>query len=331
MHGFKNPMGESAGIAMSPGAVIRRPGRRFASLLAAVVLTAGLFLAAEGVAALVGYDPQDLPQEPTLRSQVSALLQWSAEGPGDCVIVGPSTVQRGLDPRLVASAYARVAGAEIRCFNFGLPGLDNETAVLVARALDRRFAPPILVVGMMPVERARQSPRSEAYARDPWVLRHAEIGAEAPPVWERTRVYRLMSGARRTPIRADGFALAERNTRQIHVLDLMEDAQLERDFRAADFAVALSPSTLPASAIALLMPVEPEVVARIPGLDTAPDRFLASAARAGKRAVSAYHLPLSRTQWIDPIHLGTDGAEVLSTWLGSAIARIAMPDERLDR
>lgn len=63
----------------------------------------------------------------------------------DCLLLGSSVVDDGLDPALVADIYTDQTGQEIQCFNFGLFTLTNDVGGPVAEALVRRFHPRVLI------------------------------------------------------------------------------------------------------------------------------------------------------------------------------------------
>lgn len=69
-------------------------------------------------------------------------------GPPECVFLGSSVVFRGIDPEAFESAYLAQTGDSIRCFNFGVRGLDPVSEAILARVLLEDYQPKLLVVGL---------------------------------------------------------------------------------------------------------------------------------------------------------------------------------------
>ena len=53
-------------------------------------------------------------------------------GQPDCIIVGDSMANDGLNPDLMERAYTRQAGKPLHCFNFGMPALTLEASAPLA-------------------------------------------------------------------------------------------------------------------------------------------------------------------------------------------------------
>ncbi len=68
----------------------------------------------------------------------------------DCVILGSSLANSGLDPAVIEQVYAEKTGKSIRCFNFGLSALTLESGGELTRALVRRYPPKLLIVVLSP-------------------------------------------------------------------------------------------------------------------------------------------------------------------------------------
>jgi len=64
----------------------------------------------------------------------------------DCLIVGDSMTNNGIDPRLIEDAYRAETGSSIHCFNFGLPALFLDASGPLAAALVDRFQPKLLIL-----------------------------------------------------------------------------------------------------------------------------------------------------------------------------------------
>ncbi|MGE5464185.1 MAG: hypothetical protein ACM3PS_12565, partial [Syntrophothermus sp.] len=67
-------------------------------------------------------------------------------GPLDCLILGDSMTNNGIDPRVLEEAYRAETGSSIHCFNFGIPALFLDGSGPLAEALVNRFHPRLLIV-----------------------------------------------------------------------------------------------------------------------------------------------------------------------------------------
>lgn len=68
----------------------------------------------------------------------------------DCLLVGDSMVNNGLDPILIEDAYQKMTGSSLHCFNFGIPALTLDASGPVAAALAKRFQPRLLIFLLSP-------------------------------------------------------------------------------------------------------------------------------------------------------------------------------------
>ena len=66
-------------------------------------------------------------------------------GPIDCLIVGDSMANSGLDPLLISQAYEAQTDIPLHCFNFGMPALTLDASGPLALALSNRFHPRLLI------------------------------------------------------------------------------------------------------------------------------------------------------------------------------------------
>lgn len=68
----------------------------------------------------------------------------------DCILLGSSMTDNGIDPAGVEAAYYAQTGRKITCYNFGLVTLTGEAAGEVAEILVKRYHPQILIYGASP-------------------------------------------------------------------------------------------------------------------------------------------------------------------------------------
>jgi len=68
----------------------------------------------------------------------------------DCLIIGDSMTNNGLDPILIEEAYQAETGSDLHCFNFGIPALMLDASGPLTTALNNRFHPRLLIVILSP-------------------------------------------------------------------------------------------------------------------------------------------------------------------------------------
>lgn len=91
------------------------------------------------------------------------------KGPLDCLILGDSMTNNGIDPTVLEKAYRVKTGSSIHCFNFGIPALFLDGSGPLAEILVNRFHPKLLIVllSVRDFEPSVKFPVREA-ARSPW-------------------------------------------------------------------------------------------------------------------------------------------------------------------
>ena len=125
-------------------------GRRLAFTLLWLVLLVGL---AETLVRVPGVQAR-LPAPSFGITNRQFELTWARlktfvaeEGQPDCIFIGSSEVLRGIEPLTLAAAYRERTGQEIRCFTFGVRGLDAKNSYDVARLVLQVYRPRLLVFG----------------------------------------------------------------------------------------------------------------------------------------------------------------------------------------
>lgn len=76
--------------------------------------------------------------------------QIKVRGQLDCLIVGDSMANNGLDPTHIEDVYRKETGTKLTCFNIGMPALTLDASGPVAKALVHRFQPRLLVFILSP-------------------------------------------------------------------------------------------------------------------------------------------------------------------------------------
>ncbi|MGF1504206.1 MAG: hypothetical protein ACFB51_03575 [Anaerolineae bacterium] len=85
---------------------------------------------------------------PFMDLKVNRLDALVAEhGEVDCIFVGSSVVDRGIDIVALAAAYEAATGEPLTCFNFGLSRTSVFDAASLLALLDARYNPDLLVYG----------------------------------------------------------------------------------------------------------------------------------------------------------------------------------------
>ncbi len=69
------------------------------------------------------------------------------QGQPDCIFIGSSQVLRGIEPLTLAAAYHEKTGQDLRCFTFGVRGLDAKNSYGVARLVLQDYHPRLIVFG----------------------------------------------------------------------------------------------------------------------------------------------------------------------------------------
>ena len=69
------------------------------------------------------------------------------EGPIDCIFLGSSMTNDGVDPEVFSQHYLELSGQKVTCFNFGIGWLTGEIAAGMGHILVERYHPAILIYG----------------------------------------------------------------------------------------------------------------------------------------------------------------------------------------
>jgi hypothetical protein len=82
------------------------------------------------------------------------LLDKMAErdGPPDCLFLGNSMVQAGIDPDAFNETYREITGHTLRCFNFGVLGMAPYAGATLIRILNRNYSPKMVIWGISPYD-----------------------------------------------------------------------------------------------------------------------------------------------------------------------------------
>ena len=122
------------------------------TLALALLILVGMSAALEGIARL----PQVDSRVPTAIGSGHADFDvkfgqldylTAKHGRIDCVFLGSSVVNTGIDPASVANVFRQKTGTPITCYNFGINGITAATAAELAALLIERYQPRVLIYG----------------------------------------------------------------------------------------------------------------------------------------------------------------------------------------
>lgn len=173
-------------------------GGLVALLIWTLALLAALGLGSEALVRRHGGDGWPLPSLDSGLREVDRKVQAFERYQGErdvarrCVVLGSSAVARGISPELVDRAFERHTGAPLDCYNFGIRGLDTETAVLLARVLAADYGVELLLFGLNPRDVVRDLPMDEVLRQGSWYRHHT--GRPTPKGWlvERSIAFRYL-------------------------------------------------------------------------------------------------------------------------------------------
>jgi hypothetical protein len=115
----------------------------------------------------------------------------------DCVFLGSSQMDAAINPEIFSAEYLRLTGENLKCFNFSLGTLTAGPAGKMARLLENRYHPRILVFGISARDFSRDfGELSRSFKDDPWV--RYSLGELNIPGWltENSFFFRLASQLR---------------------------------------------------------------------------------------------------------------------------------------
>jgi hypothetical protein len=264
------------------------------------------------------------------------------EGGVDCIFLGPSTVNYGLDPEVVRDAYKSRTGKDLRCFNFGLAALNNVVMADLVNILIDRCHPRFILIGTFPGQERFGRNTADLLLANPWFT--SRLGQKSFRGWllEHSLAYRYFLRFRlwlehpnfsklvnnlEARTRPDGFTWSPKAMPEI---ENPPDPKAEREyfrrfahFRMSRSQLAALDRVLQAKArvgLAVLeMPIHPTALSFFGNGAKDYAQVVSStrarAERAGIPFWSTAGLALPAHCWRDRHHLNTAGARILSLWL----------------
>jgi hypothetical protein len=279
------------------------------------------------------------------------------QGQPDCIFIGSSQVLRGIEPLTLAAAYHETTGQDLRCFTFGVRGLDAENSYDVARLLLLDYRPRLLIFG---TDIPSYSPQRAAGLRgdigrhawlryrlgeaslEGWLIDHsAALQAYLPYrfwYWPAYASQQAEAEKYEYQITREGFGQLDRTARNIDQPPQPGDSQEEffdllHDFTLSDEQLASLDDILALrSSVGVLvveMPLHPSFFYFFAGGRADYDRGL----KAVRERIAATDVEFIETTqqllipdegWANRNHLNTTGALVLSRWLGQRLGTLAV-------
>jgi len=274
--------------------------------------------------------------------QMERLGSLQRDGGVDCVFLGSSPVQDGLDPAVFGADFGERTGRRPSCFNLAVPGLRAASTGMLAQVLLDDLDPWLIVYGFSPRDFSL-SAQGPALHESAWLRHRAGQCSLRGWIIDHSHFYRAFLGLRtafqrnegyklrRVPIlRPDGF-LAIQRTVDDPVRQVAE-ARVARDrigYGGTDPEAVVELEKLlrrcagMARVAIVQMPVHPAMddwLAELESYGTARQRVEELAAEF---SVPLWRPPASvipESGWADPIHTNSTGAIPLSRWLADKVA-----------
>ncbi len=267
-------------------------------------------------------------------------------GQVDCLLLGSSHIDYGLDPALISQAYQSKTGQEIRCFNFGLASLTPDTAAPLAKMLINRYHPRLLIfeVSAHSFDK-RFGDLARPLIKNPWI--RYQLGEQTPKGWLLAhfhlygyyRTFKLWQHPYSRDIMLNAWKKMDDSGYSAHQ---GQEQQLFAKDTTSGFDFRIEPSMWQGFQEVLALNGQTRIILLEAPIQTA---FLPDYILGGKKAyetkfippvqaeLSTRDIPFWRAQveiapqvpdsmWFDPQHLNAQGAALLSNWLAQKLATI---------
>lgn len=341
---------------------LHRPFGR--TLLLAMAILVGMVGAAE---LLLRWEPlQDRLPFPSIGSSNRSLdvklhllnKLFEREGAPDCLFLGNSLVNAGIDPEAFMDAYRAATGKTIHCFNFGINAMTPYPAAKILTILVRRYQPKLVIWGLTSSDfNTRKKNRELQLAANPWVRWQLGRGDFCGWLTDRSYLYRYYLRLRfwiDFPEIYRNQRLTEKKTTPLGYFKERSESlfrrslspQWKKNFSAVmgDFkkdprvAAILKEASRrnPGTKIVLVeMPLHPEAQHALKGGKELHDKIIRELGAFAARNQMAFipfsmKQPLDDDHWTNYNHLNHAGALRFSRWLGNhvgaAVSQGLIPD-----
>lgn len=277
-------------------------------------------------------------------SKMALLDSYNRQGVVNCVILGDSMVDYGINPKVLQSEILKDTGQDYRCFNFGLRWNTNQTSATLAEVLSRRYKLSLILVGTDPMAFFSTNPMLRDIDMLPWIRYQLGDYSMEGFLVEHLMFYRYLLilpknhlSIFNSPMKQyeerfqDGFESYDsimaipkksREPYEEYVMDQKDLEGLQKiasltqgKTRVIAFHIPFHPNDYPLFVVggekkyeeAFLNPVK-EVINQA-GLD-----YIESYPDIPSR--------IPKNGWLDHIHMNRDGANFFSQWLGGQVGEM---------
>jgi hypothetical protein len=315
------------------------------TLIEALIINVLLVGSLEGAARTIGFEPLTPPPGPGSefvvfdRKALEMEKLTRAEGDFDCVLVGDSSLFRGVSPEIMSQSYLESTGHPLRCYNFGVGGFRLTESATAATIIAEKFHPQLIIVTTNVVDMADK--RSGRLNDNAWV--RYRLGEWNLPGWllDNFYLYRYYTAAaietqeraeeRANPatvwaISASGYSprteqppdseikCFRKTDKADFVLHNRAESALNDFVALHEQGQALVLIEFPLSPLQLETQCHPEYEEFRRFLNEYSERSDIPLIAAGQVD------QIKSGMWADEIHMNYKGAEVFSQWLGKQLA-----------
>ena len=302
--------------------------------------------------------PLTPPKMGSSHYQLGHKLAWlDAEtkhnGPVDCIMLGSSMTDAGMNPEIIQNAYWKVTGRDLHCFNFGINASSAFSTAVVARILVEEYNPRFLIVGTDPRDYTLplDDPDVVAVVDSAWI--HYRLGDFSLDGWltdvsylyrYRSHISRLLRFKYKDTLWSDtklNFPILPNGYTPISTVSLNVDAapdpldpsyeityysRIYSSYKMLDVNLTALESIMGydevgTRVLVVEMPVSDGLYHFFGNGEADYNRYVTQLSELA----SLHQVPFWRTQplhlipvdgWADYSHLNTTGAEAFSRWLG---------------
>ncbi len=266
-------------------------------------------------------------------------------GKVDCLLIGSSHIDYGLDPTVITQAYKSKTGQEMHCFNFGLATLTVDTAAPLTKILVERYHPRLVVLEVSAHSFDKYfGDLTRPLIKNPWI--RYQLGERTFEGWlldnfyiyAYYRTFGLWQHPYSREIMIDSWKKMDHNGYSAH-----NGQDISEKHGVSSFEFHLEQSSWQKFKNVLALNGQTHLI-----LLEAPlqETFLPAYIQGGRKAyetkfiqpvqaeLSARGISFWRAQvevvpeildsmWFDPQHLNAQGAALLSNWLANKMAAVS--------
>lgn len=267
--------------------------------------------------------------------------QVRRDGGVDCIFIGSSITNNGIDPAAVERAYHERTGETIHCFNFAYPAMNVENAVFFTHAVIAKFHPRLIVYTFIPRDLTDVEYTVDFIEASPWF----QVHSPEPRPWlvNHSYAYRYYLTWRYWLVNANR---QKRLDEIVHLTDKgfqpaigIRDPYPERINMTEDYLATVWQEPRTQRALEALLAHQTDEVSILlvegaiynDGVSVslfyayerdyiAPLQHILAADGVPYWRTNEITATIPQAQWYDWFHLNGPGAETLSEWLGHMLA-----------